>query len=138
VKNTEYLDNALRKFDNENIFYEVKIDFIREMIKYCPTDSKENSKLWNLEALDSALETIKSQSGDRAYLVVKRSRDIKQRRNETQGILSGGEERLAPKDALTLFIYRQNAIPQRDEIDVWWPQLRFPQGRYVLSFSFDW
>ena len=92
---------------------------------------------WDMKTIKTALEKLKSLKGNKAYLVVKRGRDLKERRNETQGILSGGEEALAQKDAPTLFIYRQNEIPGRSEIAVWWPQLRFPDGNYVLAFSFN-
>jgi len=45
---------------------------------------------------------------------------------------------LAPKDAPTLFLYRQNPN-DKGEVAVWWPQLRFPEGNrnYVLSFSIN-
>jgi hypothetical protein len=69
--------------------------------------------------------------------VVKRNRELKAERQERQGIISGGEGRLAPTDAPTLFMYRAN--PNDDgETATWWPQLRFPEGNYVLAFSFDW
>jgi len=34
-------------------------------------------------------------------------------------------------------MYRANATPN-GEVEVWWPQLRFPDGEYVMAFSFDW
>lgn len=76
--------------------------------------------------------------GDKAYLVVRRGRTAQARRGERKGILSGGEEALAPKDAPTLFLYRQDPT-KKGETEVWWPQLRFPEGQknYVLSFSID-
>jgi hypothetical protein len=95
--------------------------------------------LWDAKAIEAGLATIKSmpQYGNKAYIVVDRGRSLNQPRRESQWITTKGEENLAPNDALTLFIYRQNANA-KGEIEVWWPQLRFPEGNYVLAFSFDW
>jgi hypothetical protein len=82
------------------------------------------------------LEKLSSLMGAKAYLVVRRGRDLNVPRRETQGILSGGEDQLAPRDAPTLFLYRINPNAKR-ETEAWWPQLRFPDGNYVLAFSFN-
>ena len=92
--------------------------------------------LWNKKTIKAALETIKAiQNTDRAYIVVRRGRKLKTPRRETALIISGGEDKLAPADAPALFMYRQDAVG--NEIDIWWPQLRFPEGNYVLAFSFN-
>ena len=94
-------------------------------------------RLWDLKALRVALEVLKKRFGDKAYLVVKRDRDLKAARNESQTISTGSEAGEAPLTGLALFLYRANATPD-GEVAVWWPQLRFPVGNYVLAFSFDW
>jgi len=113
------------------------VDRILELIAKCEADPQYGTQLWNPESLRAALDMLKKMRGNKAYLVVRRGRDLKQPRRETQGILAGGEDALAPQDATTLFLYRQNATP-KGEAEVWWPQLRFPDGNYVLAFSFDW
>ena len=75
--------------------------------------------------------------GDKAYLLVRRGRNLAQPRRETQGILTGGEEALVPRDAPALFFFRQEATAD-GQAEAWWPQLRFADGNYVLAFSFDW
>jgi hypothetical protein len=136
-KNTEWLDSKLSGIGDQSSAKEVTVDFLIELLEKCTPDPKYGIELWDMKTIKTALEKLKSLKGNKAYLVVKRGRDLKERRNETQGILSGGEEALAQKDAPALFIYRQNEIPGRREIAVWWPQLRFPEGNYVLAFSFN-
>ncbi|MCP4649612.1 MAG: hypothetical protein GY853_05975 [PVC group bacterium] len=136
VEDTKYLDNKLAQFQGKQ-FTEVTIDFIIEMLKHCRPDPNYDIELWEEKNLLVAIEQIKKLGHNKAYLVVVRNRDIRQSRHETQGIISGGEEALAPKDAPTLFIYRMNEISWKQKA-VWWPQLRFPDGNYVLAFSFDW
>jgi hypothetical protein len=62
---------------------------------------------------------------------------LKAVRSERHGIIQSAEAGLAPLDAPTLFMYRMNANAE-GEAEAWWPQLRFPEGNYVLAFSFDW
>lgn len=136
-KNTEWVDDQLSNFNNEETCEETTIDFLIELLKRCTPDPKHEIELWDQKTLTAALEKLKTLKGDKAYIVVKRGRDLREPRRETQGILSGGEESLAPKDAPALFIYKQNAIPGKGEIAVWWPQLRFPEGNYAMAFSFN-
>ncbi len=79
---------------------------------------------------------MKKTHDNRPYLVLRGGRNLVQPRRETQGILAAGEDPLAPRDALTLFLYRQDATAS-GETEVWWPQPRFPDGNYVLAFSSD-
>jgi hypothetical protein len=113
------------------------VDFLTGLLEKCPPDPRQEVELWDLKTIRAALEKLESLIGGKAYLIVRRGRDLREPRRETQGILSGGEESLARKDAPTLFMYRQNDIPGKGEIAVWWPQLRFPDGNYVLAFSFN-
>jgi len=109
-----------------------------ELIEAVEVDPKHGSQLWDLKAIRAALDVLSTKNkSDKAYLVVKRGRDLKAVRTERQGVISGGEEQLAGTDAPTLFMYRANAN-SHGEVEVWWPQLRFPDGNYVLAFSFDW
>src|SRR5882724_4272455 len=136
-KNTAWLDVELAYIKDSDGYQEITVDRILELIAKCEADPQYGTQLWNPESLRAALDMLKKMRGNKAYLVVRRGRDLKQPRRETQGILAGGEDALATQDATTLFLYRQNATP-KGEAEVWWPQLRFPDGNYVLAFSFDW
>jgi hypothetical protein len=136
-KNTDWLDSKLSDFDDQSGATETTITFLSELLDKCLPDTRRGIELWDLKTIKAALEKLKSLKGDKAYVVVRKGRDLKEPRRETQGILSGGEEALAPKDAPALFIYKQNAVPGKGEIAVWWPQLRLPDGNYVLAFSFN-
>jgi hypothetical protein len=136
-KNTEWLDAQLMSIADDSGPVSVKLDRIVALIERCSPDPTADPRLWDLRAIKAALQTLKSvRSGDEAYLVIRRGRALASRRRETQGILTGGEEGLAPKDKPTLFLFRQSATSSEEA--VWWPQLRFPDGNYVLAFSFDW
>ena len=134
--NRKWLDNKLEKFGNDTDGAVIDFDFLYSLIEKCDPDPNSDIELWNLNLIKSALDTLKTLRIGKAYLVVRRGRDLKTHRGEAQGIISGGEDELAPKDAPTLFMYRQNAN-DKGENEVWWPQLRFPDGNYVLSFSLN-
>jgi hypothetical protein len=134
--NTEWIDDKLRDVPDE-VAHEVTVDDVYAIIEHCKPDPRQEIKLWDLRALKGSLETIKTLFGNHAYIVVKRGLRAAAPRRETQGIISGkGEEDLAPKAVLTLYLHREEAT--KAEEAVWWPQVRFPEGNYVLAFSFDW
>jgi hypothetical protein len=138
AKNTTWIDDELAGIDSTSAYSTITITRVMELLERCPHDPKHGAQLWNLKTLRAALESrAKIAHDERAYLVVRRGRNLAQPRRETQGILAGGEEALAPRDAVTLFLFRQNATASGEEA-VWWPQLRFPDGNFVLAFSFDW
>jgi hypothetical protein len=136
-KNTEWIDSKLTDFDDKAKGRKTTIDFLIELLGKCAPDPKCDIELWDQKTLTAALEKLKSLRENKAYLVIRRGRNLMAVRRETQGILDSGEDKLAPKDAPTLFMYRQNEIPAKKEIAVWWPQLRFPEGNYVMAFSFN-
>jgi hypothetical protein len=137
TKNTALLDQQLQKVKEAPPYATVTIGQLMDLLEKVEVDQNYVAQLWDLKAIRSALDVLKNRSNsDKAYLVVKRNRDLKAVRTERHGIIHGGEEQLAPTDAPTLFMYRANA--NANEEAVWWPQLRFPDGNYVLAFSFDW
>ncbi len=135
-KNTEWLDSQLAQFSEQNEYKETTVDFIIELIHKCHHDPQHGADLWDKKTITSAFEKLKTLFGNKAYIRVRRGRNLNQPRRETQGFLTGGEEALVPKDALTLFIYRLNRN-ERGDVEIWWPQVRFPEGNYVLAFSFN-
>ncbi len=135
-KRTQWLDEKLAQYADDAIGQETTIDILMELLERCDPDPKYGINLWNKKTIKAALETINNIQGHgKAYIVIRRKRKLKAQRRETQGILDSGENRLAPTDAPTLFMYRQEA--NNGEIEIWWPQLRFPEGNYVLAFSFN-
>jgi hypothetical protein len=135
---TDWLDQQLHSVSDAPPYETITMGRLLELIEKVKVDPEYGAQLWDLKAIRTALDVLNTRSGsDKAYLVVKRNRDLKALRSERHGIIHGGEERLAPTDAPTLFMYRMNANAE-GEAEVWWPQLRFPDGNYVLAFSFDW
>jgi len=135
---TSWLDAQLQTFTDAPPCAIITGKRIMEIIEKIEIDPQEGAQLWDLKAIKSALEVLATRNKmDKAYLVVKRNRDLKAVRTERHGIIQSSEAALAPTDAPTLFLYRANAN-QSGEHEVWWPQLRFPDGNYVLAFSFDW
>ncbi len=136
-KNTDLLYDALKDQEDAPPYATVNVDRARELLGRVEIDPSQGAQLWNLDAIATALDVLRERTGnDKVYLAVRRNRDLVAARGEKRGIISGGEEGLAPKDAPTLFMYRSNAN-KHGESAVWWPQLRFPDGNYVLAFSFD-
>lgn len=137
-KTTEWINNELLKVKDAPPYTTVTIKRVIELIDKIQLDPDEGARLWDLKAIRSALDVLQTRSkNDNAYLVVKRNRDLKAIRTERNGIIQSAEAVLAPTNAPTLFMYRANATAD-GEAEVWWPQLRFPDGNYVLAFSFDW
>ncbi len=138
-KTTDWLDEQLRNVEDAPPYLTITGERILELIEKIAIDPKEGAQLWDLKAIRTALDVLAKRSKkDKAYLVVKRRRDLKAVRGERHGIIHSSEANLAPTDAPVLFMYRTNTNPQDGEAEVWWPQLRFPDGNYVLAFSFDW
>lgn len=82
------------------------------------------------ESLEHCAEILKHDIG---YVYVDRDRDLRESRRETQGLLTGGEARTVPDDRVTVFMMRTKAYGKQQS--VWWPQIRFPSGRYALAFA---
>lgn len=132
---TKWLDDKLAGYGENKEFYETTIDDVIEMIQKCPPDPNEGAELWNTKILGAALEKIKTLHGGRAYIRVRRGNDLNAPRRETQGFYTGGEDKLVPEDAVTLFMYRLKESTRGEA--VWLPQVRFPEGNYAIAFSFE-
>ena len=90
--------------------------------------------MWDPLAVAESIGQYAKLSGQKTgYVYVDRDRDLQGSRRETQGILSGGEVRIVPDTHLTLFLLRTKAHGR--EQAAWWPQIRFPTGRYAFAFA---
>jgi hypothetical protein len=147
ASDTKWLDEALASIpdtDDTQPHTTVTTKEAMELLEHVKVDQPSSPSLWDTRVIGAALEILKNKKdrhgslvyGDKVHLVVKRGRDLRVRRSERAGIISGNETTLAPTNAPTLFLYRMNKAGQ--EYEAWWPQLRFPAGNYILAFSFDW
>lgn len=133
TKSTANLDNILSGVGDKE-FAEFDIDDIRELIRQTVPDPNESERVWDplavAESLKQCADLLKHTTG---YVYVDRDRDLKQRRRETQGILTGGEASAVPDNRVTVFMFRTKAYGENRS--VWWPQIRFPTGRYAFAFA---
>jgi len=147
VIDTEWLDTELEDVPDTvdgSPYTTITTARALELLQHINVDQAPTPSLWDMRVITAALDILKSKKdvndkvvyGDKVHLVIKRGRDLKTARSERAGIISGGEEKLAPATAPTLFLYRMKKNGK--ELEAWWPQLRFPAGNYILAFSFDW
>jgi hypothetical protein len=132
-KHTAKLDKLLSGIANK-CHAEFSIADIKEFIKLTTPDPESSERVWNplaiAESLEQCAEILKHDDG---YIYVDRDRDLRESRRETQGVLTGGEALTVPNDRLTVFMIRTKAYGKHQS--VWWPQIRFPSGRYALAFA---
>ena len=97
-------------------------------------DPRASERVWDSIAVAESLAQFAKISGQNTgYVYVARERGLKGPRRETQGILTGGEGARVPKDKITVFLLRTKA--DRGKNAAWWPQIRFPDGRYAFAFA---
>ena len=113
---------------------EMPLEDIRKLIELTRPDESESEGVWDTLALAESvtqLGLLRKQSV--GYVYVDRDREGFESRRETAGILTGGEAAMLPADHIGLFMLRQKAKGGKHE--VWWPQVRFPDGQYAFAFS---
>jgi len=130
---TDRIDKKLAGFRDDH-YVEVPIEDLKELIALTMPDPRESERVWDPIAVGESLAQFaklhKQRSG---YLYVDRERGLKANRRETQGILEGGEGARVPDDKVTLFLLR--TVAERGKNAAWWPQIRFPDGRYAFAFA---
>lgn len=115
-------------------YMDISIEEMRDLIELTMPDQRESERVWNPVAVsESVMQFAKIYGQTDGYVYVDRERDLKESRRETQGVLSGGEAARVPGDKVTLFMLRTKAGPGRNA--AWWPQIRFPNGRYAFAFA---
>ncbi|MFN9479413.1 MAG: Z1 domain-containing protein [Betaproteobacteria bacterium] len=130
---TAKIDKALDGIANKT-YAELTIDEIKSLIEMTKPDEAESEHVWDPVAVAESIGQYAKISGQAiGYVYVDRDRDLQGRRRETQGVLSGGEVRTVPDTHLTLFMLRTKAHGK--EQAAWWPQIRFPTGRYAFAFA---
>jgi hypothetical protein len=115
-------------------YVEMPIEELKEIIALTKPDESKSEYVWNPVAVgESLLQFAKLHNQTTGFVYVDRDRGLKESRRETQGILDGGEAATVPKSRLTLFLLRTRA--DGNVSAAWWPQIRFPDGRYAFAFS---
>jgi hypothetical protein len=130
---TEKIDKKLEDLNNKSVA-EMSIEDIRELINLTRPDPSQSEHVWNSIAVaESLAQFAKLHKQKTGYVYVDRDRGLEQSRRETQGIIEGGEYRHVPNDKVGLFLLRTKA--NRGKNSSWWPQIRFPDGRYAFAFA---
>ena len=133
AKNTGKLDGLLAQIGDKG-HKKLSIPVLQELIRLTVPDPEESERVWDplavAESLKQCAEILGHTDG---YVYVDRNREQRARRRETQGLLTGGEAGNVPDDRVTVFMMRTKADGK--EHAVWWPQIRFPSGRYALAFA---
>jgi hypothetical protein len=133
AKNTGKLDKLLASVKDKT-YAEVSIAELQELIRLTVPDEGLSEHVWDPLAIAESLKQAADILGQEAgYVFVDRDRDLREPRRETQGVLSGGEAGMVPADRVTVFMMRTKSYDRQQA--VWWPQIRFPAGRYALAFA---
>jgi hypothetical protein len=133
VSNTAAIDKKLASIGNK-VFAELSIAELKSLIALTLPDERESELVWDPVAVaESVAQFAKLNKQTKGRVYVDRERGLREKRRETQGILDGGESGKVPKDLITLFMLRID--PEKGEHATWWPQIRFPDGRYAFAFA---
>jgi hypothetical protein len=130
---TEKIDKRLHGCANKN-YVEIPIEDVQSLIALTASDERKSERVWDPAAMAESLAQFAKLHGQTSgYVYVDRDRGLKEDRRETQGILDSGEAGRVPQDKVTLFLLRTAA--GRGQNAAWWPQIRFPDGRYAFAFA---
>src|SRR5262249_22227261 len=106
----------------------------KTLVELTMPDQSQSERVWDPVAIaESIAEFAKLYQQKTGYLYIDRDRGLNENRRETQGILAGGEAAKVPSDRITLFLLRTKSDRVRNA--AWWPQIRFPDGRYAFAFT---
>lgn len=115
-------------------YLELPIETIKRLIGLTHSDPEAAELVWDGLAIAESVGQCATLRGQTTgFVYVDRGRDLVGRRRETQGILTGGEAGLVPGTKTTLFMLRTAEKDGRNA--AWWPQVRFPAGRYAFAFA---
>lgn len=130
---TSQIDELVADIPNQS-FATVPVSKAIELIGLVRPDPQKAQHVWDVDAIAGSLRqyAVLAKSED-VYVYIARDRGLREDRRETQGILDGGEATRVPTDKPTLFLLRIGERGQ--EQACWWPQVRFPSGRYAFAFA---
>jgi hypothetical protein len=117
-------------------YKEMSIDEMKALILLTRPDDSQAERVWNSLAITETLDQFaKLRNQSTGYVYVDIDRDLAENRRETAGILTGGEYATVPSDKVALYLLRTRAKPGSGSYASWWPQIRFPAGRYAFAFA---
>jgi hypothetical protein len=130
---TEMLDKAVASIQNKT-YVEMPIEDLQRLVALTLPDQSQSERVWNPIAVAHSIGQFgllhRQTTG---FVYVDRDRGLKENRRETQGILEGGEARKVPNTRVALFLLRTTGVGA--QVPGWWPQIRFPDGRYAFAFA---
>jgi Z1 domain len=130
---TDKIDKKLANITSKG-YAEMSIEDMQAVIRLTMPDQTQSERVWNPVAVAESLAQFgKLQGHATGYVWVDRDRDLDATRRETAGVLAGGEFTNVPGDKIALYILRTKASRQKNA--AWWPQIRFPNGRYAFAFA---
>ncbi|HET6979915.1 MAG TPA: Z1 domain-containing protein [Pyrinomonadaceae bacterium] len=133
VSTTEKLNKLLQSVADKT-YARIPLKDLRELVELTMPDQTASECVWDPVAVAESISQFAALRGQsEGYVYVDRDRGLKEARRETQGILTGGEADQVPDDKLTLFLLRTKASGGMRA--AWWPQIRFPSGRYGFAFA---
>ena len=135
LESTEKIDQKLHAV-SEKSYMEFPIEEMTNLVALTKPDQERSRRVWNSIAVAESLAKFANLHGQpTGYIYVDRDRGLIEDRRETQGILDGGEAATVPNDKITLFMLRTENANNRNA--AWWPQIRFPTGRYAFAFNIN-
>jgi len=130
---TDKIDKKLANIVSKG-YAEMSIEDMQAIIRLTMPDQAQSERVWNPIAIaESLAEFAKLRGHVTGYVYVDRDRDLDASRRETAGVLTGDEYKNVPLDKIALYILRTKANRQKNA--AWWPQIRFPDGRYAFAFA---
>jgi hypothetical protein len=133
ASSTAKIDAKVKDIKNKD-FAQLSLKELRALVEFTLPDQRESERVWNPVAVGESLAQFAALRGqEQGYVYVDRDRGLKEKRRETQGILEGGEGARVPDDKVTLFLLRTKV--DGGQRAAWWPQIRFPKGRYAFAFA---
>jgi len=132
-RSTERIDRRVDAIADKN-YLEMPVEDIQSIVALTMPDPAASEHVWDSVAIaDSIGQFAKLHGQTTGYVYVDRDRDLHESRRETAGILTGGEMGSVPDGKIALYILRTKA--GRGKNASWWPQIRFPDGRYAFAFA---
>lgn len=133
IDSTNKLNNKLSSIQDKQ-YKEIPMKELRALIELTVPDQSQSERVWNpIAVAESVTQFALLQGQETGYVYVDRGRGLKENRRETQGILDSGEASKVPTDKCTLFLLRTTGGGGKN--DAWWPQIRFPKGKYAFAFA---
>lgn len=130
---TAQLDKLLQSA-GDRTFVQVPLKELRRLVELTMPDQTASERVWDPMAIAESISQFATlHKQDDGYVYVSRNRGVNGPRRETRGILEGGEGGKVPNDRLTLFLLRTKSSGGKSA--AWWPQIRFPAGRYGFAFA---